>query len=279
MKERWGWSNHGWSYLFKPHWCDQYLCYQNTDTDFHTPPVTLHQTFHPWSSKKAPENIQRNAWSFLFTQPRRVSSVCHWTGDGQFTLCGASVSLSSRVCSSRLVMVHPAQLAHTIIQREVLFVGAMRKSQFQWRTPEHPVHWFFTRVGKDAFSNLALHSVWFLLLLVLHFLLPFVGVGFSQDQITWFQWNGISFSIICTSSVSQPLMLTVITPLWSLLTAIHITQQHSGQHAGVSSCPLSWGNKSQWVSMFSTQTSSIVGCIWWWPISWSCKHAPILVNA
>ena len=64
-------------------------------------------------------------------------------------------------------------------------------------------------------------------------------------------------------------MWTALEPLKRLPTAIHITWQCSGQHAGVSLCPLSWGNKSQWVSMVSSQTSSNAGC----------KHAPMWVNA
>ena len=54
-------------------------------------------------------------------------------------------SHSSRVCSSRVVVVHLVCLACMIVQRGVLSVGAMRKSQFQWRTHECPVHWFLMR--------------------------------------------------------------------------------------------------------------------------------------
>ena len=131
---------------FEPHACDQYLCCQNTDVNFHTPLIPLHQTFHPWSNKEAPENIWMNKWSFLFTHPRGASPVWCWASDGQFTLCGASsVSLPSRVCSSRLVVVHLSHLAQMIIQRGVPSVGAMRKSWVWWRTHEHPVCWFLMR--------------------------------------------------------------------------------------------------------------------------------------
>ena len=128
---------------FKPHQCDQNLHLWNTYVDIHTPLVPLHQTFHAWSSKEALENIWMKAWSFLFTHPRGVSPVWHWAGNGQFTLCGtSSVSLSSWFCSSRVVVVHLACLAHMTVQRGVPSVGAMRKSQFWWRTHEHPVSWF-----------------------------------------------------------------------------------------------------------------------------------------
>ena len=116
---------------FKPHQCDQYLHYQGSDVDFCTPLIPLHQTFHPWSSKEALENVQMNMWSFLFTHPRGISHVWHWAGDGQFALCGtSSVSLPSRVSSSRVVVVHLACLAHMTIQRGVPSVGVMRKVSF-----------------------------------------------------------------------------------------------------------------------------------------------------
>ena len=109
---------------FDPHWCDQYLCCQNTNIDFYTPLIPLHWTVHPWSKKEALENIQRNAWSFLFTQPRGVWSVWCWAGDGQFALFGTfSVSLSFRICSSKVVVVPPTCLACTPIQRGVPSVG------------------------------------------------------------------------------------------------------------------------------------------------------------
>ena len=63
---------------------------------------------------------------------------------------------------------------------------------------------------KDALSNSAYHLIQFLLPLVLHFPLPFVGIGFSQDQITWLQQNGISLSVIVSLlslSLSSELLL------------------------------------------------------------------------
>ena len=108
----------------------------------------------------------------------------------------SSVSLLPGVCFSRVVMVHPACLSHTTIQRGLPLVGVMGKSQFWWRIHEHPVHWFFMRYKGTPFSNLAFHFIWFLLPLVLHFLLPLIGISFSQDKVTCFQQNGISLSFI-----------------------------------------------------------------------------------
>ena len=111
----------------------------------HTPsPSTLN--FSPLIQQGHFENIWRIAQSFLFTQPRGVSTVCHWAGGRQFTLHGtSSVSLLSRVCSSRAVRVHWAHIACMTIQRGVPSTGVMRKSQFWWRTHKHPVCWFFMR--------------------------------------------------------------------------------------------------------------------------------------
>ena len=109
---------------FKLYPCDQYACGQNTDIDFHTPLIPLHWTFHPWSSKEALGNIQRNAWHFLFTQP-----IWCLAGNRQFALCGtSSISLPSGAGSSRVVMVILASLACTTIHRGVPSVGAMRKT-------------------------------------------------------------------------------------------------------------------------------------------------------
>ena len=122
-----------WSVMsFKPHQCDKYLHHQNTEVEFHAPLIPLHQTFHAWSSKEAPENIYMNAQSFLSTNLRGVSPVWCWASDRQFTICGASsVLLSSGVCFSRVEVVHLAHIAHMTIQRGFLSVGVMRKSQLQ----------------------------------------------------------------------------------------------------------------------------------------------------
>ena len=52
-------------------------------------------------TRDALENVLRKAQSFLFTQPRRVSTVCHRASGRLVTLCGTfSVLLLSGVCSS-----------------------------------------------------------------------------------------------------------------------------------------------------------------------------------
>ena len=133
-------------------------CILLTSPVWSVPPLQEHQcwlpyipdpstvSFHPWSNRDAPENVWRRAQSFLFTQPRGVPTACCWAGGRQFTLCGASsVSIPSRVCSSRVMVVHQGHLACTTIQRGVPFAGAMRKSWYWWRTYECPVCWFFVR--------------------------------------------------------------------------------------------------------------------------------------
>ena len=178
---------------FGPHLCNQYLHCQNTNVDFHTSLIPLHWTFYPWSSKGALENVKINAWGFLFTHLRGVSPVWCWEGDGQFTLCGASlVSLSSEVCSSRGRGGAPGPLSlHSLTERSLL----CRSNEIwlvlvedSWVSCQLVPH----EVGRDVFSNLVFHFIWFLLPPVLHFPPPPVGIGFSQDQVTWFQKNGIS---------------------------------------------------------------------------------------
>ena len=115
---RWGWGYHGWYY---PSSFTSVIITTASRTLMLTSARTLiplNWTFHPWSSKDALLNLQRNAQSFLFTQPRGVSIVCCWRAGRQFTLCCASsISLPSRVCSSRVVVVHLAHSACTPTQR------------------------------------------------------------------------------------------------------------------------------------------------------------------
>ena len=59
---------------------------------------------------------------------------------------------------------------------------------------------------------------------------------------------------------------------------MHVNREHSDQHTGVSLFLLLWGIRSQWVNMVSTQISNNMGCIQWWLIVLSCKHAPIQVD-
>ena len=131
---------------FNPHWCDQHLYCKNAIIDFYIPPIPLHQTYNPLSSQEALRNVHMNAQSFLLTHPRGVLSVWCWASNWQLTLCGtSSVSLSSRVSSSRAVLVHLVHLACTDIQRGVPSVGVIRKSQFWWRTHGCPACLFFMR--------------------------------------------------------------------------------------------------------------------------------------
>ena len=76
-------------------------------------PFPLHQTFHPWSSKQALENVHRNVQSFLLTHARGISPVWHWVSGRHFALCGASsFSFAFWVGSSRMVVVHLVCSAH-----------------------------------------------------------------------------------------------------------------------------------------------------------------------
>ena len=115
---------------YRHHQCDQYLHCKNASTDTLTSLVPLHQTLHPWSNVDAPEYLWRTAQSFLITQPREVSAVSCWAGTRKSALCGTfAVSLLSGVCSSRVVVVHPAHSVCTPIQR-VPSTGVMGKVSF-----------------------------------------------------------------------------------------------------------------------------------------------------
>ena len=114
--------------------------------------------------------ILRNAQSFLLGWPRGVPPVWCWASGRHLALCGvSSFSLTLQVGSSRTVVSHLVCSAHTPDHKGAPIMGVMRRSQF---------------------------FIWFLLPLVFHLSPPFIGIGFSQDQVTWFQWNGISFMII-----------------------------------------------------------------------------------
>ena len=128
------WASPMWSVLPLPeHWC--WL--------LHTPNPSI-SNFSPFDlARKLWKNICMNAQSFLSTHPRGVLPVWCWASDRQFKLCGvSSVSLYSGVCSSSMVVVHMACLAHMTIQGGAPSVEVMRKSQFQWRNHEHLVCWF-----------------------------------------------------------------------------------------------------------------------------------------
>ena len=160
-------------------------------------PFPLHWTFYPWSSRDAPENIFSNVQSFLLTHPRGVSPVWHWASSRQFALCGASsFSLTFQVGSSRMVVAHLVHSACTSEHKGTPIMGGNEKKLIPVEDSWASSLLVFHKVGRDTFSNSAFHFVWFLLPLVFHLSPPFVGISFSQDQVTWFQWNGISFTII-----------------------------------------------------------------------------------
>ena len=154
------------------------------------------QTFHSLSIQDALANIQKNAQSLLLTTPRGVLPVWCWAGNGQFTLCGTFSVLLFCICSSRVVVVHLACLACTTIQRWVPSVRVMRKKSILVEDSWTSCQLVFHQVWRDAFCNLALQFIWFLLPPILHLSPLPVGISFSQDQVTWFQWNGIGIPII-----------------------------------------------------------------------------------
>ena len=124
--------------------CQKMVTEKSTDVDFHKPLIPLHWTFHPWSSKKAPENVWRNVQSFLFTQPRGVLSVWCLAGCRQFTLCDTSLvslfqSLLLQGGSGTPCLLSP----HNCTEGGSL-CKSDEKSRFQWRTCEHPICQFFT---------------------------------------------------------------------------------------------------------------------------------------
>ena len=125
-----------WSVLLHPeYWC---WC-------LHIP-FPLHQTFHPWSSKEAVENVLKNVLSFLLTHPRGVLPVWCWASSRHFALYGAfSFSRAFQVGSSRMVVANLVCSAHTPVHEGAPITGVIRRSQFQWRTHEHLVCWLFMR--------------------------------------------------------------------------------------------------------------------------------------
>ena len=179
---------------FTPHWCYQYLCCWNANIDFYIPSIPLNQTFNPLSSQESLNCM--TLWSFLFTHPRGVSTVWCWASNGQFTLCGASsVSLPFRVCSSGVVLVHLAHIVCTIAETGVLSVIVMRKFNFGGGLMSI-LSTGSSQGRKGCLLQPVIHFVCFLFPPVLHFPPPHLGISFSQHQVTWFPWNGISFSII-----------------------------------------------------------------------------------
>ena len=181
---------------YKPHHCDLYLHCQNVKIDSLTALVPLHWTFHPCSNRATPENILSTAQSFLFIQPRGVSAVCNWASRRHSTLCGTfSVSLLSGVCSSKVVVPHPAHSAHMTMQRGVPLAGMMRKVGFSGGVMSI-LSAGSSQGTRGTIRNLAFYFIWFLFPLVLHFPLPLLGISFSQDKVACFKQNSISLSVI-----------------------------------------------------------------------------------
>ena len=119
----------------------------------------------------------------------------------------------------------------------------------------------FHEVGKDAFCNLALHFVWFLLPLIHHLSPPPVGIGFSQDQVTWVQWNGISFPIIVWL-LSLCLWCGLHLSLFKGLPQSFTQLRNTVVNMLVFLCtPYHGENRSWWVNMVGTWTWNNVGCI------------------
>ena len=85
---------------------------------------------------------------------------------------------------------------HMTIQRGVPSVGVLRKKSVLVEDSQASCLLIPHEVERDVLTNLVLQFVWFLLLLILHFPPPPVDIDFSQDQVTWFQRNGIIFPII-----------------------------------------------------------------------------------
>ena len=161
---RWGWSNHGQSYLLNLTSVISTSCCQNADIDFYTPPIPLHQTcspfIYPGNSGKHPTWMHGVSCSPM---PRGVSPVWHWASNGQFALCGTlSVSLFL-VSSSRVVVVHLAHLACTIIQRGVSLCRSNEERLISVENSWASCPLAFHEVGRDTFCNLAFHFVSFLL--------------------------------------------------------------------------------------------------------------------
>ena len=143
-EERWGWSNHGQSYLLS-------LTSVISTSAARMPMLTAIPLlslyiglFTLYQSRKLWEMFE---WMHrVFYSPTLEESHLSDAGLAMDNLHFVALPQSH---SSEFVplgwVVHLAYLACTTIQRWDPSVRAMRKSQFWWRTHEHLVHWFFTR--------------------------------------------------------------------------------------------------------------------------------------
>ena len=125
----------------------------------------------------------------------------------------------------------------------------------------------FHEVGREALHNLALHFLQLLLPPIFNLSPPPVGISFSQDQVIWLKWNGISFPVI---------MMLLSLCLWcglhlSLFKGLLQSFMQLGDvvvNMLVFLCtPWLCENRSWWASIVGGQTLNNVGCIQWWPIS------------
>ena len=150
---------------FKPHQCDQHLCCQNAwcgSPHTHNPSTLYFFTLYLARKlqKMHPHKCTAVSYSPIL---KGVSPVWSWASNGHshFVALAQSHSPPNFVLLGLWWCTWPT-VAPTTIQRGVLSVGVMRKSQFWWRNHEHPVCWFFTEVERDTFCNLVLHFIWFL---------------------------------------------------------------------------------------------------------------------
>ena len=159
-------------------------------------PDPLHWTVYPLTNKEALGNILANTQSPLFTHPRGASPVWCWASDEQLALCGAScltpfhsLYLEGGGGAPGPLSIHDhtewSPPCRSNEERLVLVKDS-------WASCPLVLH----EEGRDALCDLAFHFIQFLLPWVVHFPPPLVGISFSQDQVTWFHWNGVSFPIV-----------------------------------------------------------------------------------
>ena len=139
-----------------------------------------------WSIRGTPENVQRIAQSFLFTQLSGVSVVCHWVCVRQFTLCGtSSVSPLSGVCSFRVVGVQWGPLSlYNCTKGSPLWRSNVKQL---WRNLSILVRPLAHKVQRDSFNNLVFHFIgasYGSSSPVPSLSSSLVAISFNQDQVT-----------------------------------------------------------------------------------------------
>ena len=181
---------------FELHQCDQYFCHQNADIDSHTPLISLHWPFHPWSNVKALENVRMNTHRVSYLpslEDSHLSDTASMADNSHFVALPQphsfkSVPLGGSGAPGPLGLHNHIGISHLCQSNEIKLISVEDSWGFGLLV--------FYEVGRDIFCNLVLHFICFLLPPILYCSPPPVGIGFSQDQVTWSQWNGISFSII-----------------------------------------------------------------------------------